>query len=116
MAVNYRSICFITLARGDIKQLLFCEKSQNATNSTTFKAREKISPGLGMLRILEIFVVYLAKFKSNSILLNKIGYRFPLTTNLLILIFPSAFLCYKQSDNNMTLDNSEKEEKRRKIL
>jgi hypothetical protein len=65
MAVNYRSICFITLARGDIKQLLFCEKSQNANNSTTFKGREKRSPGLGTLRILENFDACLAKLKNN---------------------------------------------------
>jgi len=54
-----------------------------AKNSTTTKAREKISADLEFLEFYKFFDVCLTKFKSNHILLNKISHRFLLTTKLL---------------------------------
>jgi hypothetical protein len=53
-----------------------------AKNLTTTQARENNKHRFGILRIVEIFNVYLTKFKSNHILLNKIRHRFVLTTKL----------------------------------
>jgi hypothetical protein len=51
-----------------------------ADNSTTTKAREKISTDLESLQFWKNFDVCLTKFKNNKILLNKIIHRFLLTT------------------------------------
>jgi hypothetical protein len=51
-----------------------------AKNSTTTKAREKISTDLESLESYKIFDVCLTKFKNNQILINKISHRFILTT------------------------------------
>jgi hypothetical protein len=53
-----------------------------ANNSTTTKAREKLSTDLEDFRVLEFFDVCLTKFKNNKILLNKISHRFLWTTKL----------------------------------
>jgi hypothetical protein len=53
-------------------------------NSTTTKAREKISTDLESLEFQKFFDVCLTKFKNNLILLYKIGHRFLLTTKLFI--------------------------------
>ncbi len=45
-------------------------------NSSTTKAREKISTDLESLEILEFFHACLTKFKNNQILLNKIAKLF----------------------------------------
>ncbi len=50
-----------------------------AKNSTTTKAREKLSK---VLESLEFFDVSLTKFKNSQILLNKISHRFLLATKL----------------------------------
>jgi hypothetical protein len=55
----------------------FVKNQAIAKNSTTTKAREKIS-----IESLKIFDVYLTKFKNNQTLLYKISHRFLLTTKL----------------------------------
>jgi len=52
---------------------------RNVNNSTTAEAGEKIN--LGSV-ILEIFDAYLTKFKTDQILLNRISYRFVVTTKV----------------------------------
>ncbi len=54
-----------------------------AENSTTTKAREKISADLETLQFQKFFAVCLTKFKNKQILLYKISYRFLQTTKLL---------------------------------
>jgi hypothetical protein len=66
--------------------VMFCNfclvKNHKITNdSTTTKAREKISTDL---ESLSFFYVRLTKFKNNPILLNKISHRFLLTTSYLL--------------------------------
>jgi hypothetical protein len=63
---------------------MFCNfyavKNQKiAKNSTTIKAREKISAAL---ELIYFFGICLTKFKNNQILLNKISHRFLLTAKL----------------------------------
>jgi hypothetical protein len=53
-----------------------------AKNSTTTKAREKISTVLESLEFYNFLDVCLTKFKNNQIFLNKISHRFLLTTKL----------------------------------
>ena len=59
---------------------MFCnfylvKNHNNAKNSTTTKAREKISTDLESLEFEKNFDVCLTKFKNNQILLNKITHR-----------------------------------------
>ena len=51
-----------------------------ANNSTTAKAREKISTNLELFKFWIKIYVCLTKFKNNQILLNKISHIFLLTT------------------------------------
>jgi hypothetical protein len=51
-------------------------------NSTTAKAREKISTDLESLEFYKFFDACFTKFKKNQILLNKISHRFLLATKL----------------------------------
>jgi hypothetical protein len=53
-----------------------------ANNSTTTKATEKISTALESTEFWEKIDLGVAKFKNNQILLDKIIYRFLLTTKL----------------------------------
>jgi hypothetical protein len=55
-----------------------------ANNSTTNKARLKISTYLESLEFQKCIEVYLTKFKNNQGLHNKISQRFLLTTKLFI--------------------------------
>jgi hypothetical protein len=66
---------------------MFCEfylvKSHKITkNSTTIKAREKISTDLESLEFQNFFDVCVTKFKNNQVLPNNISHRFLLTTKL----------------------------------
>jgi hypothetical protein len=58
-----------------------------ANNSTTTKAREKISADLESSKLKKYFDVGSAKFESNQILLNKISLRF------LVTLFGIFLLC-----------------------
>jgi hypothetical protein len=62
-------------------QLLFSENSKNANNATSTKVEEKNRHRFEILRMLDIFVACLTKFKANSILLNLINHQFLMTTN-----------------------------------
>ncbi len=62
----------------------FVKNHTIGNNSTTTKAREKISTDLESLEIQKFFDVCLTKFENNLLLLNKIGQRFILTTKLFI--------------------------------
>jgi hypothetical protein len=58
------------------------KKHKTSGNSKTTKAREKKEHIFGILRILDLFYVYLTNFKNNQILHNKISLRFLMKTKL----------------------------------
>jgi hypothetical protein len=66
---------------------MFCNfylvKSHNiAHNTTSTEAREKINRDLESIEFLNFFAVYLTKFETYQILLNKISHRFLVTTKV----------------------------------
>jgi hypothetical protein len=61
---------------------ILVKKMQSALNLTITEAREKIRTDLKSLEIKACFHECLTKFKTNSILLNKMSHRFLLTTKL----------------------------------
>jgi hypothetical protein len=66
---------------------LFCnfylvKNYKTAKNSTTTKARGKLSTDLESLEFYNNFDACLTKFKNSQILFNKLSHRFLLTTKL----------------------------------